>query len=551
MHGITITRPLLLLLSAALLLHSPSWAQKTGGTVTAPVITSSFIRNFNPYTQAENTGPARGFMYEPLLFHNNQQDRIEFRLATAFDYAEDLKSITYTLRKTVKWSDGQPFTARDVVFSHRLAQDFPRLDGYGLWQGSLPRLVGIEALDDYTVRFDLSVEDITAHELISKHPVVPRHRWESIEDPVNFKNENPIGSGPLTLVKNFKPQQMIICRNPFYWETGRPLVDCLRLRQFQSNGQVHAALMRGELDWGANFIADIDKTYVARNPETNHYWYPPNSTVSIHLNTAKQPFDSLEFRQAFSHAINRREIVELATYGYASLDPHMTGIGDYFKSWYDDAVNRQYDHLNRYDPGRARTLLEQAGYRDIDGDGFRENPDGSALKFDIQVVNGWSDWVQAVQMIVDYLKQVGIEARTRALDIGQYAGNFLRQEFQSGILWGDVGATPYVFYKTLLNSDMKGVTLQGNHGFYDPEMDALLDEFTRERDPARQKEIVSRMQAFVASNLMVVPIFSNPTWYQYSTRRFLGWPTAENPYVNPSFYDAGSRAFLITRLHAR
>ncbi len=544
-------RLFLVLMSAAMLLPPAVWAQQPGGTVAAPIITSSFIRNFNPFTQSENSGPARGFIYEPLLFHNNQQDRIEFRLATAFEYAEDLKSITYTLRKNAKWSDGQPFTAKDVVFSHQLAQRFPRLDGYGLWQGDVPKLESVEAPGEYLVRFHLSVADITAHELISKHPVVPRHHWEAIEDPVNFKNQNPVGSGPLTVVKNFKPQQMIICRNPNYWEEGRPLIDCLKLRQFQSNGQVHAALMRSELDWGANFIADIDKTYVARNPDTNHYWYPPNSTVSIHLNTTRQPFDNLKFRQAFSHAINRREIVELATYGYASLDPHMTGIGDYFKAWYDDSVNRRYDHLARYDPERARALLDEAGYVDTDGDGFRENPDGSALKFEIQVVNGWSDWVQAVQMIVEYLKRVGVEARTRALDIGQYAGNFLEQKFESGILWGDVGATPYVFYKTLLNSNMKGVTLQGNHGLYDPEMDALLDEFTRERGLARQKEIVARMQAFVAANLMVIPIFSNPTWYQYSTRRFLGWPTADDPYVNPSFYDAGSRAFLINHLYAR
>ena len=544
-------RTFVIILAAVLSSPPAVCAQKTGGTVTAPIITSSFIRNFNPFTQAENIGPARGFMYEPLLFHNNQQDRIEYRLATAFEYADDLKSITYILRKTVKWSDGHPFTARDVVFSHQLAQRFPRLDGYGLWQGSVPKLLSVEALDDYRVRFHLSVVDITAHELISKHPVVPRHHWETVEDPVNFKNQVPVGSGPLTLVKNFKPQQMIICRNPFYWEAGKPFIDCLKLRQFQSNGQVHAALMRNELDWGANFIADIEKTYIARNPETNHFWYPPNSTVSIHLNTTQQPFDNLKFRQAFSHAINRREIVEFATYGYASLDPHMTGIGDYFKSWYDDSVNQKYDYLNRYDPERAMALLDEAGYRDIDADGFRENPDGTPLKFEIQVVNGWSDWVQAVQMIVDYLKDVGVEARTRALDIGQYAGNFLQQEFESGILWGDVGATPYVFYKTLLNSNMKGVTLQGNHGFYDPEMDALLDEFTRERDLEQQKKIISRMQEFVASNLMVIPIFSNATWYQYSTRRFLGWPTVENPYVNPSFYDAGSRAFLINHLYAK
>ena len=540
-----------ILLVVTVLLSPVAKAQKSGGTVTGPIITSSFIKNFNPFTQFENSGPARGFMYEPLLFHNNQQNRIEYRLATAFQYADDLTSITFTLREAVKWSDGKPFTAADVVFSHRLARDNPQLDSYGLWQGTVPKLKSVEAIDDRQVRFHLSVVDITVHDLISKHPVVPKHTWATLDDPVNYKNEEPVGSGPLTVVKNFKPQQMIVCRNPFYWEAGKPLVDCLKLRQFQSNDQVQAALIRNELDWGANFIADIEKTFVARDPQNNHFWYPPNTTVSIHLNTTRKPFDDLRFRQAFSHAINRAEIVDFATYGYANLDPHVTGIGDYFKQWYSDPVNQKYDHLGQYDPARAKALLDEAGYKDLDADGFRENPDGTPLKFEIQVVNGWSDWVQAVQLVVDYLKDVGVEARTRAVEFGQYSDNFLGQEFQSGILWGDVGATPYLFYKTLLNSSLKGVTLQANHGFYDPEIDALLDEFTREEDADRQQQIIARLQEFVAGNLMVIPIFSNPTWYQYSTRRFLGWPTAENPYVNPDFYNAGARTMLINHLYPR
>ena len=83
-------RLFVLMLAAALLTPPVLWAQKTGGTVTAPIITSSFIRNFNPFTQAENIGPARGFMYEPLLFHNNQRDRIEYRLAAQPAYRPSL-----------------------------------------------------------------------------------------------------------------------------------------------------------------------------------------------------------------------------------------------------------------------------------------------------------------------------------------------------------------------------------------------------------------------------------------------------------------------------
>ena len=544
-------RLVIILLAGTAWIATQGYAKEPGGTVTGPVITTSLLKNFNPYTQVESISPSRGFMYEPLLFHNIRQNKTEFRLATAFEYSDDLTSITYTLREGVKWSDGKPFTAADVVFSHQLAQKNLQLDVFALWHSSSARLKSVELIDEHKVRFNLSQPDSTIYRLIPQHYVVPKHIWASIADPVSFKNEEPVGSGPLTVVKNFKPQQMIICRNPHYWETGKPIIDCIKLRQFQNNDQVQAALIRNEIDWGSNFIADIEKTYVDRDHENNHFWYPPGAPVSIHLNTAQKPFDDLSFRQAFSYAINRPEIIDFATYGYASLNPHITGIGDYFKAWYDDAINQKYDHLNQFNPDKAKALLDVAGYKDANGDGFRENLDGTALKFEIMVVNGWSDWVQSVQMVVDYLKDIGIEGRTRTVELGQFVDNFKKQQFQAGMLWGDVGPTPYAFYKTLLDSSLKDKVLQANHGFNSPEIDDLLGEFTRTNDEIRQRQIINQMQEFVAENLMIIPIFSNPLWYQYNTSRFQGWPTAENPFINPSFYEAGSRVVLINNLHLK
>ena len=95
------------------------------------------------------------------------------------------------------------------------------------------------------------------------------------------------------------------------------------------------------------------------------------------------------------------------------------------------------------------------------------------------------------------------------------------------------------------------MALQASHGIFSDEMDSLLDEFTRTTDNTRQREISAKLQAFVAKNLMLVPIFSNPEWYQYSTKKFAGWPTAEDPYINPRFYDDGSRALMINKLYLK
>ena len=82
-------------------------------------------------------------------------------------------------------------------------------------------------------------------------------------------------------------------------------------------------------------------------------------------------------------------------------------------------------------------------------------------------------------------------------------------------------------------------------------MDGLLDDFLQTADEARQREISGKLQAYFAENLMMIPIFSNPEWYQYSTKRFAGWPTEEDPYVNPRFYDDGSRVLMINSLYQK
>ncbi len=525
--------------------------RKKGGTVTGPVITNTLIENFNPFTQQAGANPSRGFIYEPMLFQNTLRNKIEYRLAESHKFSDDLKSVTFTLREGLKWSDGKPLTSEDVVFSHELAKKNAKIDVYTLWQGEKPKLSGIEALDARNVKFTLTEADSSAHGVIAAHYIVPKHTWSKAEDPVQFKNLKPVGSGPLTEIKDFKPQQMIVCRNPNYWDAGKPNVDCLKLKQFKGNDQVQTALMRGEIDWGSNFIPDVEKTFVAKDPENNHFWYPAGPTVSIFLNTKRAPMDNLAFRQAFSMALNRPEIVDLATYGYASENPHITGIGNFFREWYDDEVNAKYDYLNKYNPEKAKQLLDEAGYKDTNGDGLREDPEGNEAKIEIMVVNGWTDWVQTVQMTTEYLKEVGINARTRTVEIGQLIDNFKKADYDAGILWGDIGSTPHTFYQNVLHTKGKGVALQANHGIHSDEMDSLLDEFTRTTDSARQREISAKLQSFVAENLMLIPVFSNPEWYQYSTKRFEGWPTEENPYINPRFYDDGSRALMINSLYQK
>ena len=104
------------------------------------------------------------------------------------------------------------------------------------------------------------------------------------------------------------------------------------------------------------------------------------------------------------------------------------------KAAYDE-VNSKYNYLAEYNPERAMELLEEAGFKDVNGDGFVENPDGSEINFDIHVVNGWTDWVQTVQMVSEFLAEVGIKANTKTVDWSVYDNALKEGTYQASINW--------------------------------------------------------------------------------------------------------------------
>lgn len=167
---------------------------------------TTFVRNFNPFLGATNLHTTTDFIYEPLVVFNEMHGNTPvFRLAENFTMADDLMSVTFDIRKGVKWSDGKAFTADDVVYSFNLVKEKPELDQSGInsW------VTGVEKVNDYQVKFRLSEANSNVPYEIAKVPVVPKHVWSKVKDPATFTNENPVGSGPFTEIDTFTPQLYI------------------------------------------------------------------------------------------------------------------------------------------------------------------------------------------------------------------------------------------------------------------------------------------------------------------------------------------------------
>lgn len=539
---------------SALALGVPAFAQDGDVVLRLHVLDSdALVENFNPNNP---TGPqqiVRDFVYEPLWIDNVWNPDEDYpALATSYEIAEDLMSITYKLREGVTWSDGEEFNADDVVFTFGYAkanQDYPMgIDVY-MEETDTGSIVSVEKVDGYTVKFNLHEPDSLARYAIGGIYPLPEHIWADVEDPKNFANPDPVGTGPWTELANFSRSSVDFCRNENSRYNEENAIDCLRFLQLNGNEQIIASMSAGDVDWLGTGLTDPEITFKPQS-EFNNYWLPPGGDVNLQINTTKPPFNNLEFRQAISVAIDRDTIVDISTFGLTTHTRFPVGTGETYNTWFNEEALEPYTWLMRYDPDRAMEVLDGAGFVDADGDGWRDNPDGTPIQFDINIPNGWTDWINTGQTISENLQDVGINASVRTMDQGAWNDQARTGDFDSYIMWTNGGPTPYNTYNPMFNprNMEKGrVDYQAMHQMRLPEVEEALQAFRSTADRDEQMAHMNTIHTAVAENLPIIGLFANPTWYEYSTRNFEGWVTEENPFVRPTVHE-GTRERVIHAL---
>ena len=501
-----------------------------------PEQVTAWVKNFNPFNQTTAAPSVMHFMYEPLIIFNALDGgKPIYRLATAFEYSDDLSTITVTLRDGVEWSDGEAFSADHVVKSFELALNNVALDS--VWKSNM--LSSVEKVDDQTVQFNLSTPSSQAMYQIVRVPIVPEHIWSDIADPVTFTNPDPVGSGPLTEIRRFTPQEYIQCRNDNYWDAESLKVDCMRFPQIANNDQALAAAANGELDWMGSFLPDIENTFVAKDPEHHRYWLPGGSLVAFYMNFEapdagdSAAFNNVDFRRAVSMSFDREAMVEIAGYGYPTINQYPSGLGRAFHSWNNPEVEDKFGGFTQYDVEGARALLAEAGFEDIDGDGFVESPAGEQIDIEVIVPNGWTDWVNSSQIAVEGLNAAGIKANVSTPESAIWTEKLIKGDYDMAINSVRVGATPFNQYLDSLHEINQAKSRFAASRYYNEELSGLLDAFTQTSDTEKQMAIMADVQKIVGEEMPLAYVFNNPRWYQYNTKRFTGFFSAENPVANP------------------
>ncbi|MCD5416579.1 ABC transporter substrate-binding protein [Candidatus Bipolaricaulota bacterium] len=427
-----------------------------GGTIRSSMISNP--RTFNPIMVRDTaSGWLDDRMQEALILRNPHTGVHEPYLAKAFEIAEDGLSITVHLRRGLKWSDGEPFTAADVMFTWVdlwLNEDVEaRRELWTLPDGMLPTF---EQIDDYTVVVHFTTIFRPAVGFVTGAQILPRHRlWEyvaklnpALEGVCQFNTAWGIdvdpaamaGMGAFILEHFITDMEIRLVRNPHFWQFDAagnrlPYLDAAVVHIVESIDVSLLRFLNGEIDtYGARpeDLAILKAEGPLRGFETvisdvtgwGTAFFAFNQDVPEDENL-RGLFRDLRFRQAVAHSIDLDTIIEGIYMGFARPQwshvaiPSPFFMGDEHAIWFE------------YDLDKAASLLDEIGLFDTDGDGVREFPDGSPVTFVLITNAGHTIREQKCLILADDLARIGVDVVTSFIPFGALVGQLLGAEYQA------------------------------------------------------------------------------------------------------------------------
>ncbi|MDH2444079.1 ABC transporter substrate-binding protein [Amnibacterium sp. CER49] len=505
---------------------SSGGAGGVNGSVTiANTSGATWTCGFNPFNPAV-LGESFGFAYEPLVYVNALKNAAQTpMLATKTAWSNGFKTLTVTTRQGVKWSDGKPFSADDVVFTFELLKKHAGLDINAVWSSGL-QSVTKSGTDQVVFQFKAPSQPYLYY-IAGQTPIVPQHIWSTsaVGDPVTYTDSKPVGTGPYK-VASCTPQNIQYAANTGFWMKGKPSVKTVNYPAYTDNSPANQDLASGKAQWGGQFIPNIDKYYAARDKAHNHYWAPAVANVSLAFNLKHPVTSDVKVRQALAYAIDRKTVAKVGENGQESGSNQSGIVLPTFQSWFDDALAKQYDYTPNQD--KAKQLLASAGYSA-----------SKPLKLNVITVSGFTDWDASLQEIKQELAQVGVDLTVQDLAGQTYNTRLYKGDFDLAYISETGGPAPYYEMRQELlsaNSAPLGQNATTNYmRFSDPAVDKLLNDYSAASE-SEQHNIVSQLQKVMLTQVPTIPMTQSAYWFQYSTKSLTGWPTPSNPYALPAPY---------------
>ncbi|HEX8693339.1 MAG TPA: ABC transporter substrate-binding protein [Longimicrobium sp.] len=453
--------------------------QKFGGTVTIGAYGD--LQSMNALTSSDNNSNSvqRELLFMPLIKYDEKLNPTPW-LAERWDTARvkpDTIELTFHLRRDVKWHDGRPTTARDVLFTFQRAVEpktaFPNASGFDLYD---KRAV---LVDDYTIKFRLRPHS-DFMDMWYQTPAMPEHILGRVppEQLLNhpFGTKTPVGNGPFRFVRAVPNQEWVFQANDSFPEAlgGRPYVDRVVYRNIPEQTTLLTELLTGRIDIYLGPRPDM-AAQIQNNPNTRLIAAPNRQWVYIAWNTRLPQFSDARVRRALTMGIDRRQIVDALLYGYADVGRSTVTPAH----WSYDTTDVQT--ILPYDTVQARRLLTEAGWTDRNGDGTLENAQGVPLRFSLKTNQGNDLRKDITEVVQAQLAKLGVQVTPRLVEWNTLISQLQGTEGAGGKRTRDFEATvnSWVDYFRKDDKDILHCTnLERPYqyvGYCNPRADQLID----------------------------------------------------------------------------
>jgi peptide/nickel transport system substrate-binding protein len=501
---------------------------------------------YNDLNPAKNWDYATGVVglaYETPFRYDPQKDQFIPWLATAGTWTSKTTYVM-TIRQGVKWSDGTPMTAQDVKYSFDILK-IATHPQHPLWQDTGLKSVtaaGNRVIFKFAGRPAVQEFDFYRFNV----PVVPQHIFKgydsteiatgNMSDPTKL-----VGTGPYVYKDgaSASSQTFVWQKNPNWWA-----IKALGLKvaptyivdiHNASNAAALSNFLAGNIDLFNNFapksaITSPSQTYFSSAP-----YHLGANTTWLFPNTAKAPLSDKQFRLALASSINMAQIIDKAYQGMVNK-ANPTGLLPIWNKWIDPKVVAKYGFS--YNVAKAKALLAAAGYKDVNGDGFVENKDGSPLNLSLVVPNGWSDWMTAIQVIAQSASEVGIKITPGYPDYATMVDD--RGHGRFDLLLGNDrqwSNTPWTYYQYVYQLPILDNQTTTNYerypGLAEWKLTNALDKVPSSNVKAYQS-VMTKLETSFLQNLPAIPLWYNGMWSMVSNRYWTNWPSAKGLQYTPT-----------------